>query len=108
MIAVRLRDTNPGETQQDKDADAAEETPEAAEAEDDTAPDATSLADLLHMLEGVAGEGRNWFHGREWAGIWPGDDADRGEGTHEMETATLTSGCGRRSRRQARTPGRKR
>ena len=36
------------------------EIPEAAEAEDDTAPDVTSVADLLHMLERVAGEGRKW------------------------------------------------
>ncbi len=73
-ITVRVRDTDPSEAQQDQDAGPTEETQEAAEAEEDTAPDVTSVADLLHMLEGVAGEGRNWFQGREWAGTWSGDD----------------------------------
>lgn len=41
--------------------------------------DMTSVAGLLHVLEGVAGEGWNWFQGREWADTWSGDDeADRG------------------------------
>jgi hypothetical protein len=69
-ITVRVRDADPSEAQQDQDAGPAEETQKAAEAEEDTASDVTSVADLLHMLEGVAGEGRNWFQGREWAGAW--------------------------------------
>jgi hypothetical protein len=72
-ISVRLRDADPSETQQDQDAGATEETPEAAEAEGETAPDMTSVADLLHALERAAGECRNWFRGRDWAGVWPGD-----------------------------------
>ncbi len=79
-ITVRVRDADPGEVQQDQDAGPAEEAPEAAEAEEDTALDVTSLADLLHMLERVAGNSRNWFQGREWASAWSGDDeADRRE-----------------------------
>lgn len=77
-ITVRVRDADPSETQQDQDAAPAEETQEAEAAE--TALDMTSVADLLHMLEGVAGEGRNWFKGRDWGRTWPGDDeADRAE-----------------------------
>jgi hypothetical protein len=78
-ITVRVRDADPSETEQNNDAGSTGETREA-EAEEDTAPDVTSVADLLHVLEGVAGEGRNWFLGRGWAGAWPGgDEADRGE-----------------------------
>jgi hypothetical protein len=75
-ITVRVREAEPGEAQQDQDARSTEETPEA---EEDTAPDVTSVTNILHALEGVAGEGRNWFQGREWAGAWSGgDDADPG------------------------------
>lgn len=35
-------------------------TEEAQQAEDDTVPDASSVADLLHVLEGAAVEGQNW------------------------------------------------
>ena len=78
-ITVRVRDADPSETQQDQDAGPTEETQEAADAEEDTAPDVTSLADLLHALERVAGEGRNWFREQDWAGTRSDDEADRGE-----------------------------
>jgi hypothetical protein len=80
-ITVRVRDADPSEAQQDQDTESPEETQEAAEAEEDTAPDVTSVADLLHTLEGVAGEGRNWFRGRGWAGAWSAgdDETHRGE-----------------------------
>jgi hypothetical protein len=79
-ITVQVQDADPSETQQDQDAGPTEETQGAADAEEDTAPDVTSVAELLHALEGVAGEGRNWFRERDWAGAWSGDDAaDRGE-----------------------------
>ncbi len=74
-ITVRLRDADPGEAQQDQDARSAEETQEAREAEEDTASDVTSLADLLHMLERAAGEGRNWLQERERAASWSGQQA---------------------------------
>jgi hypothetical protein len=67
-ITVRMRDADPSGVQQDQDAGPTEGTQEAAEAEEDTAPDVTSVADLLHALERAAGEGRNWFRGRDWAG----------------------------------------
>jgi hypothetical protein len=80
-ITIRVRDADPGEAQQDQDAGPTEEAPEAAEAEEDTVLDVTSLADLLHMLERVAGDNsRTWFQGSEWTGAWSGDhEADRGE-----------------------------
>jgi hypothetical protein len=79
-ITVRLRDADPGEAQQDQDAGPTEETQEAGDAEEDTAPDVTSLADLLHMLERVAGEGHDWFQERGRAGTWSGyGEADRRE-----------------------------
>jgi hypothetical protein len=54
-ITVRVRDAESGETQQDQDIRPAEDTQEAREAEEDTALDVTSAADLLYMLERVAG-----------------------------------------------------
>jgi hypothetical protein len=79
-ITVRVRDADPGEAQQDQDAGSKEETQAAEEAAEDTATDVTSLAEFLHALERAAGEGRNWFRGRDWAGAWPNDEeADRGE-----------------------------
>jgi hypothetical protein len=71
-ITVLVRDGDPAASQQNQDTEPTEETQEAPEAEEDTAADVTSLADLMHMLEGVAGEGRNWFQGHEWAGAWSG------------------------------------
>lgn len=56
-ITFRVWDANPGADQQDHDSRAPGEPSEIAE---DFAPDMTSVADLLHVLEGVAGEGRNW------------------------------------------------
>jgi hypothetical protein len=80
LITVRVRDADPSATQQGQEAGPTEGTQEAREAEEDIALDVTSVVDLLHMLEGVAGEGRDWFQGREWAGTWPGDDeADSAE-----------------------------
>lgn len=73
-ITIRLRDTDPGEAQDDGPA---EETQEA-QAEDDAAPDMTNVAGLLHTLEGVAGEGQNWFRNRDWVKAQPGNDKSGG------------------------------
>jgi hypothetical protein len=54
-ITVRVRDADPGKSQKDQDTAPADDTQEAREAEKDTALDVTSAADLLHMLERVAG-----------------------------------------------------
>jgi hypothetical protein len=75
-ITVRLRGTDPGEAQDDGPA---EET-QQAQAEDDAAPDMTNVAGLLHTLEGVAGEGQNWFRNRDWAKAQPGNGKS-GRGT---------------------------
>jgi hypothetical protein len=77
-ITVQVRDAGPSAAQ-DQDTEKVEDTPEATEAEGSTELDVTSVADLLHALEGVAGAGRNWFQTREWAGIWSGDETDREE-----------------------------
>jgi hypothetical protein len=60
-ITLLVRDSDQNENDQD--------TGPAADTEEDSALDVTSVADLLYMLEGVAGEGQNWFQGREWAGV---------------------------------------
>ena len=78
-ITVRVRDAYLSEAQQDQDAGLTEETYEAAEAEEDTAPDVSSVTDLLHALERIAGNGPTWFRGRDWPGAWSGDEAGRGE-----------------------------
>ena len=76
-ITFRVRDVDSGK---DQDAEPTEETQEPTEAEDATAPDVTSMANLLHMLEKIAGEDRNRLRERNWAGAWTGDDeADRGD-----------------------------
>ncbi|MGD0559646.1 MAG: hypothetical protein ABSA93_32345, partial [Streptosporangiaceae bacterium] len=72
-IVVQVRDPNPDETSQDQDAGPAEETQAVGEAEEDTALDVTSVADLMHMLERIAGEGRKRFQGGDWDGAWSGD-----------------------------------
>jgi len=54
-ITVRVQDADPDKTQQDQDTAPGEDTQEAREEEEDTALDVTSAADLLHMLERVAG-----------------------------------------------------
>jgi hypothetical protein len=84
-ITVRLRDADPSETEQDQNAGPTGETLEAAEAEDDSAPDMTSVADFLHTLERAAGECRNWFRGRGWAGVWPGDHETDSREVREAE-----------------------
>jgi hypothetical protein len=66
-ITLRVRDVDPGEPQQDQGESQQDQD---ASPEEDTALDVTSMADLLYMLEGVAGEGQQWFQEREWAGSW--------------------------------------
>jgi hypothetical protein len=77
-ITIRVRDADPGEDQ-DQGIGPTEEAQQPAEVEEDTVPDATSMADVMHMLEGAAGEGPNWFQGREWAGAWSVNDAHLGK-----------------------------
>jgi hypothetical protein len=79
-ILVRLRDAAPDEGHQDQGPEPTEVPQEGGDAEEDAAPDMTSLADLLHMLERVAGEGHNWFQERGRPGTWSGHgEADRSE-----------------------------
>jgi hypothetical protein len=76
-IIVRLRNTDVGGTQQDQPAEPADETQEAAEPDEEATADATSVADLLHMLERSIAEKKNWFQERDRTGTWPGDNDAR-------------------------------
>jgi len=57
------------------------------------APDGISMTDLLHILEGIAGQGRNWFQEQDWSKPRPSDDhADPKTSTYETETERVTRG----------------
>lgn len=71
-IVVRLRDTDVNEAQQNQLIEPPDETQEATEPDEEVTADATSVADLLHMLERSIAE-KNWFHERDRTGTWPGD-----------------------------------
>jgi hypothetical protein len=66
-IAVRVRDTDSDESQRPSGAEPTEDAKRAGEEREDSPLDVASIANTLHVLEGVAAEGRNWFHGRAWA-----------------------------------------
>lgn len=76
-VTVRVRDAHAEEAPPDDDAappegpdekEDAEEHPGREDAEDTTPLDAASVASALHVLEGIAAEGRSWLREREWAG----------------------------------------
>jgi hypothetical protein len=76
MINFRIRDADPNPAQDAITTEGVEE----AEAPEAVAPDETSVADLLHMLERAAGENAKWFQGHVRARTWPdGGEADPGE-----------------------------
>jgi hypothetical protein len=77
-ITIRVRDPIPG-GDPDQGPGLTDEAQQVEEAEEDTAPDMTSMANVLHMLEGAAGEGPNWFQGQEWAGAWSVNDDHLGK-----------------------------
>jgi hypothetical protein len=64
-IIIRLRNADLGEAEQDQDANLTEEAQEAPEDGVGTTADATSVADLPHMLERTAGDKRSWFQERD-------------------------------------------
>ncbi len=78
-IVVRVRDADPSHALHDQNAETPEDVQEAAEGEEDAALDTSSAADLLHLLERVVGDKRNWFQGHAWTGTWADDD-DRAAG----------------------------
>jgi hypothetical protein len=75
-ITIQVREPDLPDTQDDMDKDTGPtvEQPQAAEEAEDFASDMSSAAELMRVLEGVAGEGRNWFRGRNWAEAWSGDN----------------------------------
>lgn len=58
-ITFRVLDANPQQISEDRDLEPAEDNHEPAEAAE-TALDAASVADVLHLLEKMAGRGRAW------------------------------------------------
>jgi hypothetical protein len=72
-ITIHVRDAEPAEAQQGQEPLPADET-HAAQAEQDDTPDGTSMTDLLHILEGIAGQGRSWFQEQDWSKPRPSDD----------------------------------
>jgi len=79
-ITVHVQDVEPDESQLDQDAtlmgepvEEAQEAAETAEAEETATSDMASLTGLMHMLEGVAGEGRSWIQRRDCRGARSGD-----------------------------------
>jgi hypothetical protein len=57
-ITFRVPDVIQTQTQQEQDAGASEINGDNDEAAEETAPDLTSVANVLHMLEQISGEGR--------------------------------------------------
>jgi hypothetical protein len=85
-ISIYVRDDHPGQAQQDEDTEPTEETQPAEEAEEVTVLGVSSLVDLLHILEGIAGEGPNWLEKRDWTGAWPSDnESGHGEDTSDVK-----------------------
>jgi hypothetical protein len=64
------RPDNPGD--QDENGELAEEAEEVANNND---LDVASITNTLHLLEGVAADGRKWLQEHAWATAWTGDKA---------------------------------
>ena len=76
-IIVRLRNIDVGGAQQDQPAEPADEAQDAPEPDEEVTADATSVADLLHMLERSIADKKTWFQERDRIKTWPGDDDAR-------------------------------
>jgi hypothetical protein len=76
-IIIQLRNTDVAEAQQDQHAEPADETQEAATPDEEVTADATSVADVLHMLERSIAEKKTWFQERDRTGTWPDSDDTR-------------------------------
>jgi hypothetical protein len=72
-IKVRVRDpgTPAARDEQDESPQTAAEAEEAID--DGMSMDAASVANTLHLLDGVAADGRKWLQGHAWAAAWTGD-----------------------------------
>lgn len=77
-ITVQVKKPVPGTKPPDNRGDQDENTEEAEEAGDeanDDDLDVASITNTLHLLEGVAAEGRKWLQEHAWATAWTGDKA---------------------------------
>jgi hypothetical protein len=97
-IKVRVQEPAPGAKppdslgDQDENADLAEEAEETGDAASDDDLDVASITNTLHLLEGVAAEGRKWLQEHAWATSWIGDkefDAAGDFPPQEPETGKL-------------------
>lgn len=60
---------------QDENAELTEESYEAGDAGNDDDLDVASITNTMHLLEGVAADGRKWLREHAWATAWTGDEA---------------------------------
>lgn len=80
-IKVQVKEPAPGAKPpdnrggQDENAELAEEADEAGEVGSDHDLDIASITNTLHLLEGVAADGRKWLQEHTWATVWAGDKA---------------------------------
>jgi hypothetical protein len=59
---------------QDENAELAEEAYEAGDVANDDDLGIASITNILHLLEGVAADGRKWLQEHAWATAWTGDE----------------------------------
>jgi hypothetical protein len=91
-IKVRVRDsgTSPARDEQDENPHPAAETEEVVD--DGMGMDAASVDNTLHLLDGVAADGRKWLQEHAWATAWRADtasDVARGFPPQASETGEL-------------------
>ena len=79
-VTVEVREANPatpppnshsGQADNAELADAEEDVPSAV---NDNELDIASIANTLHLLEGVAADGRKWLQEHAWATVWTGNE----------------------------------
>jgi len=72
-IKIQVRDPGASviEGKQDENPQPVAETEEGVD--DGMSMDAATVENILHLLDGVAGEGRKWLQENDWARAWTGD-----------------------------------
>jgi hypothetical protein len=112
-ITVQVKKPAPGAKppdnrgDQDENAELAEEAEEAGDAANDDDLDVASITNTLHLLEGVAAEGRKWLQEHSWATAWTGDkksDSAGGFPPQQSETGELRHAFSEMETRTCVTP----
>jgi len=97
-INVQVKEPAPGakppnhQGDRDENTELAEEAEEAGNVADDHDLDVASITNTLHLLEGVAADGRKWLQEHSWATAWTGDkksDSAGGFAPQQSETGEL-------------------